>query len=67
MENDKQIPTYRILDGAGNTLEGASIPDEVRVQRTDKLCICILIEALPFSQIDEPHARRMSVTPDSDY
>lgn len=27
MENGRQIPTYRILDGVGKPLDGAKVPD----------------------------------------
>lgn len=33
MEGGKQIPTYRVIDGAGQPLEGAVVPEEVRLSQ----------------------------------
>ena len=54
MEGGKQIPTYRVIDGAGQPLEGAVVP-EVRPRPPFKQARCELF----FTQIDEALARRM--------
>ena len=46
------IPTYRVLDGVGKPIDGATLPDVC----TFLCCMCI---ALTIAQVDELYARKL--------
>lgn len=54
MEEGKQIPTYRVLDGAGNVIEGAELPEVRSIHPA--VVVTVYIE---WKQIDEALARKM--------